>query len=217
MTDSRPTSADSAPALQVAIVAWQALPAVVPQRGQNVGGLETAAWLLARGLSRDPSIGCSLVVRAEQAVDDDHVDGVTLVVDVDPRESVRREVSKAFEAGLAGLFRRWRLSLLWQLPYLAVTWPGRRRDPEPRQADPRLLSLAPARWIAMGVSRESAGGIATAHHQGRPAVLMIQSNARLQVDLVFAAILWLTAMGLGLWTLVGIMEKRIMGWKYPTP
>ncbi len=43
--------------------------------------------------------------------------------------------------------------------------------------------------------------------------LMIQSNARLQVDLVFAAILWLTAMGLGLWVLVGILEKKIVRWK----
>ncbi|WDP84009.1 MAG: ABC transporter permease [Desulfobacter sp.] len=43
--------------------------------------------------------------------------------------------------------------------------------------------------------------------------LMIQSNARLQTDLVFAAILWLTAMGLGLWILVGAAEKRWVKWK----
>ena len=42
--------------------------------------------------------------------------------------------------------------------------------------------------------------------------LMIQSNARLQVDLVFAAILWLTAMGLVLWWLVGVLEKKIITW-----
>lgn len=43
--------------------------------------------------------------------------------------------------------------------------------------------------------------------------LMIQSNARLQTELVFAAILWLTAMGLGLWILVGYIEKKIIRWK----
>lgn len=43
--------------------------------------------------------------------------------------------------------------------------------------------------------------------------LMIQSNARLQVDMVFAAILWLTAMGLTMWWVVGILEKRIIKWK----
>lgn len=43
--------------------------------------------------------------------------------------------------------------------------------------------------------------------------LMIQSNARLRVDMVFAAILWLSAMGLGLWVFVGSLEKRVITWK----
>ncbi len=47
--------------------------------------------------------------------------------------------------------------------------------------------------------------------------LMIQANARLQVDLVFAAILWLSAMGLVLWGGVGWLEKKVMSWrKYST-
>ena len=43
--------------------------------------------------------------------------------------------------------------------------------------------------------------------------LMIQANARLNVDLVFAAILWLSAMGLSLWVVVGYLEKKIIRWK----
>ncbi len=43
--------------------------------------------------------------------------------------------------------------------------------------------------------------------------LMIQANARLKVDLVFAAILWLSLMGVGLWGLVGVIEKRCLWWK----
>ena len=43
--------------------------------------------------------------------------------------------------------------------------------------------------------------------------LMIQANARLKVDLVFAAILWLSVMGLSLWVLVGYLEKKIITWK----
>ncbi|MCG8551959.1 MAG: ABC transporter permease [Desulfobacterales bacterium] len=43
--------------------------------------------------------------------------------------------------------------------------------------------------------------------------LMIQSNARLNTDLVFACILWLSAMGLGLWALVGFAERRMVTWK----
>jgi putative hydroxymethylpyrimidine transport system permease protein len=43
--------------------------------------------------------------------------------------------------------------------------------------------------------------------------LMIQSNARLQTDLVFAAILWLSLMGLTLWALVGWLEGRMITWR----
>ncbi len=43
--------------------------------------------------------------------------------------------------------------------------------------------------------------------------LMIQANARLRVDLVFAAILYLSAMGLGLWTLVDFIGKKAVRWK----
>lgn len=42
--------------------------------------------------------------------------------------------------------------------------------------------------------------------------LMIQANARLKVDLVFAAILWLTLMGLSMWWTVGMLEKKIIHW-----
>ena len=43
--------------------------------------------------------------------------------------------------------------------------------------------------------------------------LMIQANARLRVDMVFAAILWLSLMGLGMWAFVGFLEKRVITWK----
>ncbi|WP_373499651.1 ABC transporter permease [Desulfococcus sp.] len=46
--------------------------------------------------------------------------------------------------------------------------------------------------------------------------LMIQANARLQVDLVFAAILYLSAMGLGLRLIVDVIERRVIRWKEPT-
>ena len=40
--------------------------------------------------------------------------------------------------------------------------------------------------------------------------LMIQSNARLKTDWVFAAILWLSVMGLTLWYAVGWLERRFL-------
>ncbi|MFZ7125544.1 MAG: ABC transporter permease [Desulfobacterales bacterium] len=47
--------------------------------------------------------------------------------------------------------------------------------------------------------------------------VMIQANARLKVDVVFAAILWLTAMGLLLWGLVGRLERKVVRWKTAAP
>ncbi len=44
--------------------------------------------------------------------------------------------------------------------------------------------------------------------------LMIQSNARLKTDWVFAAIFYLSLMGLGLWWLVGRLERRMVAWRY---
>lgn len=43
--------------------------------------------------------------------------------------------------------------------------------------------------------------------------LMIQANAGLNIDLVFAAILWLSVMGLSLWTFVGFLERKMITWK----
>ena len=43
--------------------------------------------------------------------------------------------------------------------------------------------------------------------------LMIQANARLNVDMVFAAILWLSVMGLSLWIFVGFLERRVIRWR----
>ena len=47
--------------------------------------------------------------------------------------------------------------------------------------------------------------------------LMIQSNARLKTDWVFAAILWLSLMGLALWHLVGWFERHCLAWKEYQP
>ena len=44
--------------------------------------------------------------------------------------------------------------------------------------------------------------------------LMTQSNARLEVDLLFAAIVWLSIIGLSLWKVTEIVEKRILKWKF---
>jgi len=43
--------------------------------------------------------------------------------------------------------------------------------------------------------------------------LMIHANAQLQVNLVFAAIFWLSIMGVSLYALVGLLERRLIRWR----
>ena len=69
--------------------------------------------------------------------------------------------------------------------------------------------------LKVGVSVATSGAVSgewVGAQQGL-GYLMIQANARLKVDLVFAAILWLSLMGVGLWTLVGAIEKRCLWWR----
>jgi len=42
---------------------------------------------------------------------------------------------------------------------------------------------------------------------------MIQMNARLRTDMLFAALVWLSAMGMGLWLAVSKLEKHFLFWQ----
>jgi putative hydroxymethylpyrimidine transport system permease protein len=87
----------------------------------------------------------------------------------------------------------------------------------------RTMQLLFGRWalpqffagLKIGVSVATIGAVIgewVGAQQGL-GYLMIQANARLRVDLVFAAILWLSAMGLTMWILVGYLEKKVITWK----
>lgn len=165
--------------LQVAIVAWQALPAIKPETGKNIGGLETGAWRLARQLAQQPGIRSRIIVRSPTRMLEQVIDDVVVSPHCDRREYVRRDFASSIELGERIRIRRLSPKLLWQIPYLAATWPWRANDPPPMQPDPRLQPFSPDIWIALGASRESGGVIATASAQGKPSVLMIQSNADL--------------------------------------
>ncbi len=91
----------------------------------------------------------------------------------------------------AGFFTRLRLLLWpWALPYFFA-------------------------GLRVGVSVATIGAVIGEWVGARRGLgyLMIQANARLQTDLVFAAILYLSVMGLGLWWGVGVAERRFTRWK----
>lgn len=178
MNHQRPVSTSPDRQRQVAIVAWQSMPAVFGQSAKGVGGLETAAWTFAKGLAARTAWDPTLVFRSARKIGPARVAGVRIHADVDRWEGIRREVSGCIDISNRRI-SRWSGKLLWQVPSLALTWPVRRRDPELMRPDPRLQSIIPDAWVAMGVGRESAGVVATAAAQSRPSIVMLQSGADL--------------------------------------
>lgn len=162
----------------VAIVAWQSKPAVFPQNATGVGGLETAAWTFAKGLAARTSWSPKLVFRSTSPLSKTQVEGVQLHAEVDRWETIRRNVSDCVDVSNRRL-TRFSAKLFWQIPLLGLSWPFRQRDPVLMQPDPRLTSLHPDVWVAMGVGKETAGVVATAASQGRPSVVMLRSGADL--------------------------------------
>ena len=164
--------------LNVTLVVWQGLSAILPEKGRGVGGLEVCAWRLAKGLTSRPGIQTRIIVRAPGGLKSQNIDGVQVVFVNSPREYVRRDVSVCIDFSQRKL-KRFSWKLLWQVPYLAMTWPFREVDPPPMEPDPRLSNADTDVWITFGSSREAAGVAATAQSQNKPLLLMLQSNADL--------------------------------------
>jgi len=161
----------------VTFVAWQGLAAALPDHGSPIGGLETGAWTYCRGLARYSDWQPRFVARSRIDLSPRSVDGVEVVPLSDRWLGIRRDVAAHLSPVWPPRLRRFSPRLFWEVPLLAVTWPFRPRDPEPLRPEPRLLKLAdPEAWVAMGVSREASGVVATAAAQSKPSLVMIQSN-----------------------------------------
>jgi len=157
------------------------MPAIYPTAGSSIGGLETSAWLLARSLANleHHSDEVTIVFRSNLVTKENVLQNVVLAPDYDPREWVRRDVSRAISNLQKRCLRNLSIKLVWQVPYLALTWPVRRRALKAGQPDPRLSRLAPDFWIAFGASLESSAVMTTANASNAIGVLMIQSNSDL--------------------------------------
>jgi glycosyltransferase involved in cell wall biosynthesis len=174
-----PTHRGSTPPYRLGLVAWNALPAVVPSAGGRIGGLETGAWTLARALAAESEVVPELFLRAGWRRVPRRVDEVALHVAREPLSEVRRQVGDCVALARPPKLRRWRSRLLWQLPLLALARPWR-PPPRPRRApDPRLADARVDVWAGFGVNSESARVAATAHQQSKPMLLFLESNADL--------------------------------------
>ncbi len=168
--------------LRVCLVALNAYPAIDPQAQGPIGGIETRAWMFARGLAARDDVDVSFVVRHHTTPGLTVADGVRLIPLVDRlyrwREQVRMCVGKRTTFPWLTL-HQWRASLLWQLPVVAVERLLRGRPGDLWQPDHRLME-APADVICtFGVQSHSATVIASAHAAHRPAVLVLGSDGDL--------------------------------------
>ena len=163
--------------LSIGIVALHALPAIRPDVGGAIGGTETRAWLLARGLAAAGHT-VRFIVRSGGQAFTETIGGVTVVGIRDRWFERYVAVGRSVERTGRGVrIKTWSWRLIYLLPLVALhrLLVLRRRDAR----DPAsLFDLAPADvWLTFGVQSTSAGVIAAAHRAGRPAVLMLGCDA----------------------------------------
>lgn len=163
----------------LAIVSWQALPAIFPDAGSNIGGAETGLWTLAKGIADHTPLRVAIATSAPRGGYPNRHEKVDLWISVDSYAATRRFVSDHLDVVPKLRLKRFHWALLYRVPWLLITRPLRSRDPEPMRPDPRLIGRNPAVWAAFGVTADSARTVATAMQRRRPSVVFIQSNADL--------------------------------------
>lgn len=174
--------------LRVCIVSLNAYPAVDPASGAAVGGIETGAWTIARGLAAQPDIDVQFVVRHTAGIRNRIVDGVHIEPIVERLRHVRRSVSEVVEAcgGFPGFrIRRWSPALIWQLPVLALARPFHRRRPLDEKLTSLLKRIDADVYLTLGNSGVSSLVMQAAAQKNRRGVLWFQANTDIE-DAVFA-------------------------------
>jgi len=175
------TVAPTSRSVSVALVALNAGPATTPHLPGRIGGLETRAWLFAKGLSR-AGADVQFVVRLSRRPGTADVENVRIVPLLDRlypiREAARMCVGK--RSGFPWIeVHRWQLQLIWQLPLLAAERAVRGGAPDPWRPDPRLTQMETDVYCTFGVQSHSATVLASARAAGKPCVLVLGSDGDL--------------------------------------
>jgi len=159
--------------MRICFVVLNAYPAIDPNIPGPIGGMETRAWSLARGLAQIPNISVSFLVRHFGPLRQNVYDGVTLHLLEDPWYPVRESIGLRLER--KNSFPWWMLREpqwcdLWTIPWLALqrlgTGSTNFRSPLP------ICQTIPADcFLTFGIQPISSRVIAAAHARGLPAIL----------------------------------------------
>jgi hypothetical protein len=180
-----PPVLESSPPLRACLVALNAYPVLEPDLARGVGGIETRAWMFARGLTRYAGAHVQFVVRHTRPPRRDTVEGVRIVPLIDRLFEMRAAVGMCVSrrAGFPWLkVHRWPPSLFWQLPIIAAERALRGGARDPWQPDPRLSAIDADVFCTFGVQTHSATVIESARASGIPAVLMLGSDGDLDPE-----------------------------------
>lgn len=174
--------------LRVCLVALNAWPAVNPEAGRQVGGMETNTWTVACGVAAEESIAVTLIVRRSLLAAEMSINNVQIIPLIERLRAVRNLVSRAAE--VTDQFpwvrlRRWNAHLLWALPLLALVRPFHRHHSPLRRLRECVQAANADVYVAFGNGRDTAAVMQFAAELGRPGVVWLQANTDVE-DSVFS-------------------------------
>ena len=169
--------------MKICFVALHAYPVFNPKAKGVFGGLETHAWTLATELATREGFEVSFVVDHPDARTGETLQNVRIISRWSFMESVRDSVSSHADIYHRPPFiklRRWSFHLLWQIPFLILTYPWNRfyRRP-PCEAAPFFTSLDADIFLCFGVNSVASEVVASARAASKKTILILESNSEL--------------------------------------
>ena len=158
-----------------------ALPVVDPTVQTHFGGLETSAWLTAKGLATTFNLDVTLLVRGFRKRPTTVIDNVRVHTQAAPLELIRNSLEGKCQVTTNFPWLKlshWDSSLLWKIPLLAGLRPFKQKDSCPEVVD-ELVRLQQDIVCLFGVSNVAATAIQAMQEQNEKTFLFIQSNGGL--------------------------------------
>ncbi len=167
---------------EICLVALNAAPAVFPSLPGPIGGIETRAWTLARGLTAT-QLPIALGVRDERVVQESCLDGVRVFPLNDWMTAWARDVARRTRKSSRFPWlhvEQFAPHLLWRIPLLPVAYRLRNLLRPAVRPDSILLQRNPGALVTFGVQTYAARVLSSARALGIPGCLSISSDDDLQ-------------------------------------